>query len=153
MTPTAKSTVTVVGRELLALIFILAGVSQLINYAETSTYLAAYNMSQLFLPSVIALEIVAGLALALGFYTRLAATALGAYALLDMALFMFPPADTVSLLPLLAQSILTAGLIYFTTHGGGRVSVDAVLVRKSQRLHDTAQSWAGCGPDRRACAG
>lgn len=153
MTQGATTTFTVVGRGLLASIFIVAGLSQFIDYAETSTYLVAYNMSPLFLPTVIALEVVAGLALAFGFYTRIAATALGVYALLDMALFMFPLANTISFVPILAQITLTAGLVYFVTHGGGRVSVDAVLARKSQRLHDTAQPWAGCGPDRRACAG
>lgn len=151
----AKSMFTVFGRELLALIFILAGLSQIAEYEEISTYLAAYHMSDVFLPSVIALEIIAGLALALGFYTRVAAAALGAYTLMDMALFMFPVADTVSLLPLLAQSILTVGLIYFATHGGGRVSVDALFARKSQRIGertcDTIRRWARCGRNQRAC--
>lgn len=155
MTLTARNAFTVIGRELLALIFILAGLSQFIDYAETSTYLVAYNMSPLFLPTVIALEIVAGLALALGFYTRTAATALGAYALLDMALFMFPPATTISVVPILAQMTLAAGLIYFVTHGGGRVSVDALLARKAQGLaqqpYDTARSWARCGRSQRPC--
>lgn len=151
----ARSTFTVVGRELLAFIFILAGLSQVIDYAETAAYLAAYNMTDLFLPSVIALEIIAGLALALGFYTRLAATALGAYALLDMALFMFPPADTVSLVPVLAQMALAIGLIHFARHGAGRVSVDALLAGKMQSLGarpcGAARFWARCGQDQRAC--
>jgi putative oxidoreductase len=153
MTQAATSTFTVVGRGLLASIFVLAGLLQFIDYAETSTYLVAYNMSPLFLPTVIALEVVAGLALAFGFYTRIAATTLGVYTLLDMALFMFPPANTISFVPILAQVTLVAGLVYFVTHGGGRVSVDAVLAQKSQRPRDTAQSWAGCGQDRRACTG
>jgi putative oxidoreductase len=151
----ARSTFTVIGRELLAFIFILAGLSQIIDYAETAAYLAAYNMSDLFLPSVIALEIIAGLALALGFYTRLAATALGAYALLDMALFMFPPADMVSLVPVLAQMVVAAGLVYFATYGGGRVSVDALLARKTQSLGerpiDAPPSWAGSGRGQGPC--
>lgn len=155
MTLTARNAFTVVGRELLALIFILAGLSQIADYAEISTYLAAYNMSHLFLPSVIALEIVAGLALALGFYTRLAATTLGAYALLDMVLFMFPPANTVSFLPIVAQLALVAGLIYFAACGGGRVSVDSFLTRVTQRIgerpDDTAQFWAGYGRGQRPC--
>ena len=142
----ARSTFTVVGRELLALIFILAGVSQFIDYVETSTYLVAYNVSPLFLPTVIALEVIAGLALAVGFYTRLAAAALGAYALLDMALFMFPPTNTASLVPVLAQMAMALGLIYFASRGGGRVSIDALLARKTQSLaerpHETARSWA-----------
>ncbi len=151
----ARSTFTLVGRELLASIFILAGLSQFIDYAETSTYLVAYNMSPLFLPTIIALEIVTGLALALGFYTRVAATALGAYALLDMALFMFPPADTGSLVPVLVQAALTVGLIYFATHGGGRVSVDALLTQKTQSLterpYKSPPSWAGCGDGQGPC--
>lgn len=148
----ARHTFTVVGRELLALIFILAGLSQFIDYAETSTYLVAYNMSPLFLPSVIALEIVAGLALAFGLYTRIAATTLGVYAVLDMALFMFPPANTISLVPILAQMTLAAGLVYFATHGGGHVSIDTLLTRKSRHVHDTTRPWAGCGPGGHACA-
>ena len=151
----ARTTFAVVGRELLALVFILAGLSQFIDYAETSTYLVAYNVSPLFLPTVIALEIVAGLALALGFYTRIAATALGAYALLDMALFMVPPTNTISFVPLLAQAVLVAGLVYFTTHGSGRGSVDALLARKTQGLakrpYDGARSWARRGRGQRPC--
>jgi putative oxidoreductase len=146
----ARTTFTVLGRELLALVFILAGLSQFIDYAETSTYLVAYNMSPLFLPTVIALEIVAGLALAFGFYTRIAATTLGIYALLDTALFMFPPADMISLVLILVQMTLAGGLIYFATHGGGRVSVDALLARKTQTLAERprdAQVWVRCGRD------
>jgi putative oxidoreductase len=155
MTLNARSTLPVLGRGLLALIFVLAGLSQFIDYAETSTYLVAYNMSPLFLPTIIVVEIIAGLALALGFYTRIAATALGAYALLDMALFMVPPANTISFVPLLAQAALVAGLVYFTTHGGGRVSVDALLARKTQGLakqpHDGGRSWARRGRGQRPC--
>ena len=155
MTLSARSTLPVLGRGLLALIFVLAGLSQFIDYAETSTYLVAYNMSPLFLPTIIVVEIIAGLALALGFYTRIAATALGAYALLDMALFMVPPANTISFVPLLAQAALVAGLVYFTTHGGGRVSVDALLARKAQglakQLHDGGRSWARRDRGQRPC--
>ena len=152
----AKTAFTVVGRELLALVFILAGLSQFIDYAEISTYLVAYNMSPLFLPTVIALEIVAGFALAFGFYTRIAATTLGVYALLDTAFFMLPPGDIISLVPILAQIALAGGLIYFATHGGGRVSVDALLARKTQSTaepqpYDTTQSWARCGRNQRPC--
>ena len=130
MSATAKSALTVFAREGLALIFIAAGISQITYYQEIAIYVAAYGMGHLFLLAVIVLEISAGLALAFGVYTRLAAAGLAAYALLDITIFMLPPATTGSVLLVMAQMALAAGLIHFALHGGGRISLDDFLARE-----------------------
>jgi putative oxidoreductase len=150
----ARNTLTVIGREALALIFIVAGLSHIADYAEIATYVEGYGMSRLFLSAVIVLEIGAGLALALGFYTRVAAAALIAYALLDAMLFMFPAAESASLLPLLLQMALVAGLVRFALHGADRFSVDAFLSRGTSgrlELVEATSTYSTRDGHRRAC--
>jgi len=60
----------VTGRVLIAGLFVLAGVNKITGYAGTQGYMEAMGMSGGLLPLVIAFEIGAGLALAVGWQTR-----------------------------------------------------------------------------------
>ncbi len=62
-----EKTATLIGRILLAHIFLLAGISKIGGYAATQGWMEAMGVSGTLLPFVIALEIGGGLALILGF--------------------------------------------------------------------------------------
>lgn len=83
------NTLSVLARVLLASLFIPAGLSKVIEFASTVDYI---NTAGLPLPEVAAglaafIEIVAGLALVLGYHTRIAAFVLAAFTLLASIFF------------------------------------------------------------------
>ncbi len=67
---------SLIGRLLIAQIFLLAGISKIGGYAATATYMEAMGVPTALLPMVIILEIGAALALILGWQVRWMALAL-----------------------------------------------------------------------------
>ncbi|MGH8562398.1 MAG: DoxX family protein, partial [Nevskiales bacterium] len=65
-----------VGRILLAAIFIFAGYGKLGAYDATQAYMASQGVPGMLLPLVILLELGGGIAIVLGLITRLTAVAL-----------------------------------------------------------------------------
>ena len=70
-----------VGRVLLALIFVLSGVGKLSNPSGTMHYMEAMGVPTLLLWPTIALEVLGGIAIIVGYQTRLVALALAAFLL------------------------------------------------------------------------
>ncbi|MDZ4099639.1 MAG: DoxX family protein, partial [Methylophilaceae bacterium] len=60
-----------VGRILIALIFIIAGAGKLMDPAGTAGYMQSAGVPTLFLWPTIALELLGGIAIVLGFQTRM----------------------------------------------------------------------------------
>jgi putative oxidoreductase len=71
--------VTIVGRTLLALLFILAGAAKIAGPQPFLDHMAAHHIPGVLLPLVIALELGAGLALLLGWQLSFAAGALALF--------------------------------------------------------------------------
>ncbi len=120
------------GRVLLALMFVLAGVSKLTGLAATTGYIASKGLP---LPAALALatgllELVAGLALAVGFKARIAAGALAAFTLLASVLFhnfWAMPAEQVMVNQLMFMKNLAVigGLLLVVAWGAGPASIDS----------------------------
>ncbi|HLL13171.1 MAG TPA: DoxX family protein [Rubrivivax sp.] len=118
-------------RILLALIFMLAGLSKLTGLQGTTAYIASQGLP---MPAVLALasgllELLAGLAVAIGFKARLAAALLAAFTLLASLLFhnfWAMPADQamVNQLMFMKNLAIVGGLLLIVAHGAGPVSVD-----------------------------
>jgi len=70
-----------VGRVLMALIFLVAGVRKWINYAATTGYLGSMGvpLPEIALPLIILLEVGGGIALAIGWRTSWVAAILGLF--------------------------------------------------------------------------
>ncbi|MBL8343162.1 MAG: DoxX family protein [Rubrivivax sp.] len=128
----APAPVYIVARVLLALMFILAGFSKFGALAGTAGYIASKGLP---LPSVLAfltaaLEVVAGIALAVGFKARWAALALAVFTLLATLLFhnyWAMPADQQYMQQLMFMKNLsvTGGLLMVFAFGAGPLSIDA----------------------------
>ncbi|MEH2561297.1 DoxX family membrane protein [Bradyrhizobium sp. AZCC 2289] len=71
--------VTIVGRTLLALLFILAGAAKIAGRQPFLDHMAAHHIPGVLLPLVIALELGAGLALLFGWQLSFAAGALALF--------------------------------------------------------------------------
>jgi putative oxidoreductase len=131
-----KSPLTVAGRVLLALLFVLAGTSKLTQLDATARYIAAGGlpMPELLAVAVGVFELVGGLALALGFMARWAALALGGFSLVAALLFHrfwdMPAAEqSVQYLLFMKDLAVAGGLFTLAAWGAGAWSVDARRAR------------------------
>jgi putative oxidoreductase len=121
----------VAARVLLSLVFILAGFSKLAGLAGTTGYIASKGLP---MPAVLAvasglLEVLGGLALAVGFKARISAAALAVFTLLATLLFhnfWAMPAEQVMVNQLMFMKNLAiiGGLLLVVTYGAGPASVD-----------------------------
>lgn len=112
-------------RILLAALFVVAGLGKIPGYEGTAGYMQAMGVPGSLLPLVIALEIVGGLAIAVGYRTRLFAFLLAGFSLLSALVFhnMFvDPAEQTQFLKNLA---IAGGFLALFAHGAGRLSLDA----------------------------
>lgn len=116
---------TLVARVLLAHIFLLAGLSKISGFAGTQAYMESMGVPGVLLPAVILLEIAGGLALILGWQTRLAAVGLAAFTVIAGILFHSNFADQTQMILFMKNIAITGGLLLLAAHGPGRISVDA----------------------------
>lgn len=123
---------SLIGRILIALLFIPAGFQKLTGFAGTVAYTAAAGvpMAQAGVAVALVVEIVGGLALLLGWGTRWAALILAFFTL--VASFFFHnfwsvPADAAMVQQLLfwKNIAVAGGLLGFAAHGAGGWSMDA----------------------------
>ena len=119
------------GRILLALIFLLSGIGKLRGFDGTVAYIGSAGLP---LPAVAAagaltLEIVASVALILGYRTRWAALALAAFSLLAAVLFhnwwaMPPESHVIQQIFFLKDLAIAGGLLLLAAHGPGRWAIE-----------------------------
>jgi putative oxidoreductase len=127
-----KSPLIVAGRVLLALMFVWSGVSKLTNLDGTAGYIAAGGlpMPDLLAVVVALFELIAGVALAVGWHARWAALALGVFTLLASALFhqfwAVPAAQQmVQQLMFLKNMAVAGGMFIVAAFGSGPFSLDS----------------------------
>ena len=132
MIDTYKTPLVVVGRILLALLFILSGLGKLTDIAGTAGYIASGGlpMASALAAIVGLLELGGGLAIAIGFHARWAALALGLFTLLASVLFhkfWSAPADQafVQQLMFLKNLSIAGGMFFVAALGAGPMSIDA----------------------------
>ena len=99
------------GRVLLALIFVLAGLSKLGNLAGTAGYMQSVGLPSLLLWPTIALEVLGGIALIVGFQTRYTAWALAAFCVVSGALFHNDFANQMQMVMFLKNLSIAGGLL------------------------------------------
>lgn len=131
MLNTLQNPLSLVGRLLLALLFIPAGISKISGFEGTVGYIASVGLPLPALAAIgtIALEIGAGLMLAVGWKTRWAALALAGFTLLATILFhnfWAMPADKafVQQLMFFKNIAVVGGLLVVAAFGAGRLSLD-----------------------------
>jgi putative oxidoreductase len=117
------------GRILLGHIFLLAGINKISAYEGTAGYMEAMGVPAMLLPLVILLEIVAGLALIIGFKTRWAAIALAGFTVLAAILFHADFGDQTQMILFMKNVAITGGLLLVYVYGAGEISIDRKLAR------------------------
>ena len=132
MNDSLKTFATIAGRVLLALIFITSGFSKLTGIEGTAGFIGSAGLPAPALLAGLAgtLELVAGLALVIGFKARWAAFALAAFTLLATLVFhayWSVPAEQqyVQQLMFMKNVSILGGLLFLAALGPGAFSFDA----------------------------
>lgn len=122
--PAVSATLAIVARLFASAIFIGAGLSKLgAGYAGTQGFMASMGVPGGLLPLVIALELGGGIALLLGFQTRLVAFLLAGFCIVAGLIF-HSGADQLQQIMLMKNFAIAGGLLAFTMFGAGRLSLD-----------------------------
>ncbi len=114
-------------RVLLALIFLLAGYSKIAGYEGNLAYMASAGVPGFLLPGVIALELLAGAALVIGYQVRLAALALAAFSVGSAFLFHFQLADQMQFIMFFKNLAMAGGLLVLAVNRPGAWTLDRKL--------------------------
>ena len=132
MLDTLRSPLALVGRFLLALMFVLAGFSKIAGFAGTVGYIASKGLPapQVLAALTVVLEIGGGLALMAGFHARWAALLLALFTLLASVIFhnfWAMPAEQQMMQQLMFMKNLSVvgGLLLVAALGAGPASLDA----------------------------
>ena len=125
----AGAVLELAGRAGLAAIFVTSGLQKLGSYAGTPAWMDASGVPGALLPAVIALEVLGGLAILLGFQTRWAALALAAFTAIAALVFHADLADPVQAIMFWKNIAIAGGFLLLAANGPGRLSVDARRLR------------------------
>lgn len=119
------------GRFFLALIFIVAGAQKITGYAGTQGYMEMMGVPGGLLPLVILTELGGGIALLLGWQTRIVAFLLAGFSLLSGFLFHYLPSLGMEGMEAQTQTIMfmknvsiAGGMLMIVALGAGRYALD-----------------------------
>lgn len=112
-----------IGRIGLSAIFLWSGIGKIAGYAGTAAYMQSKGVPGMLLPGVIALEIVAALAIIVGFQARLAALALAAFTVAAGLLFHYNPGNQGEMIQLMKNVAIAGGLLAIAAAGPGRIAL------------------------------
>lgn len=122
-----KDVALLVGRVLLALMFVMAGWGKIGGYAGTQGYMEAMGVPGFMLPLVILLELGGGLAIVLGLFTRSLSVLLAGFTLMAAFIFHYQPAEQMQMLMFMKNVSVAGGFLALAAAGAGAFSLDARL--------------------------
>jgi len=116
-----------VARILLSFMFVMAGFQKFGDLAGTAGYIGSVGLpaGSLLAPLSGALELLAGLAVLIGFQTRIAAWLLAAFCAVAGAFFHYVPGDMMQMMIFSKNLTIAGGFLALSVAGAGAWSVDA----------------------------
>ena len=128
------NSLALVGRLLMAAIFIMAGISKISGFSGTAGYIASVGlpMPEALTAATIVLEVVGGLALVVGYRLQLFAVLLAGFTLLAGLFFhnfwaMPPEVQHIQRIMFMKNLSIAGGLLIIAAFGGGAWSLDTKL--------------------------
>ncbi len=116
-----------VGRILLAAIYVISGINKAMNPEGTQQFMASQGitwMTGFFYFGAVLVEIGAGLGLVLGYWTRAASGALFLFMIPATLIFHIQLADPNQMIHFMKNLAMMGGLLYVLTYGPGPISLD-----------------------------
>ncbi len=112
------------GRVLIAAIFINSGISKISGYAGTQAYMESQGVPGALLPLVILVEVIGGLAVVVGWQTRIAAFLLAGFCLVSAVLFHLDFDNQMQAIMFMKNVAIAGGFLVLVAHGAGAFSID-----------------------------
>jgi putative oxidoreductase len=112
------------GRLLLAPVFIQSGIAKIFDYAGTENLMEAHGLPGALLGPTIALEVLAGLLILLGLWTRCSAIALAIFCLVAAVAFHFELGNRMQMIQFLENICMAGGLFVLAGAGSGALALD-----------------------------
>lgn len=112
------------GRVFLSLIFIVSGFNKITDYAGTQGYMESMGVPALMLPLVIILELLGGIAILIGFKTRIVAILFIGFNVISALLFHSDFGDQTQMTMYMKNIAIAGGFLLLFAHGAGSYSVD-----------------------------
>jgi putative oxidoreductase len=133
--------ILLVSRLLLAWIFVHEGAFLVENFRPAATEMAKLGIPAFALAATIALQLIAGIAIAVGWYARFGAAGLGLFCLATAMLFHTNFAIRSELLHFEKDLAIAGGMFVMMVRGAGGWSVDGLSQEKR-----SAQGWRRAHP-------
>ncbi len=111
---------TLIGRSMIAVIFIVAGAGKITGYAGTQGYMESLGVPGLLLPLVIAVEILGGIAILLGYQTKIAAFLLGGFTILTAIIFHSDFGQQMQMILFMKNLAISGAFLLLFVHGPGQ---------------------------------
>ena len=112
------------GRVMIALIFVLAGLSKISAIEGTQGYMEAMGLPGILIYPTILFEVAAGLAIIAGFKTRYVALALAGFSLLSALIFHNQLGDQTQFILFMKNVAMAGGFLFLARYGAGELSID-----------------------------
>jgi len=125
-----KDIALLVGRLLMAVVFIWSGWNKLMHYDYMQGYMVSVGVPGWSMPILILWELGGGLAFALGAFTRPVAVALAVFCIVSACIAHSNFADLNQFIHFLKNTGLTGGYLAFAAAGAGAYSLDRKLKLK-----------------------
>ena len=113
-----------IGRILISLMFVTSGFNKIVGYSGTQVYMEAMGVPGALLPLAIAVEILGGLAVMLGWKTRIAAFLLAGFCLLSALLFHANFGDQMQMIMFMKNLAIAGGFLMIVAFGSGAYALD-----------------------------
>jgi len=125
MNSTINKNVHILGRILLAVIFVMAAIGKIKDPTGTIGYMQSVGLPAILLWPTIALELLGGIAIVVGYKTQLAAFALAAFTIVAAVVFHRNFADQMQMIMFLKDVSITGGLLLLASSGATACSMDS----------------------------
>lgn len=112
------------GRILMALIFVLAGLNKIGAIEGTQGYMEAMGVPGILIYPTILFEVGAGLAIIIGYQTRLVALALAGFCIVTAVLFHSNLGDQTQFVLFMKNFAMAGGFLFLARDGAGEFSLD-----------------------------
>ena len=112
------------GRLLLSIIFIFAGIGKITDYVTTQGYMESVGVPGMLLPLVIAFEVLGGIAILLGYKARPIAFLFTGFSIVSAILFHQFWVDESQMISFMKNISIAGGFLMIFAHGAGAYSID-----------------------------
>lgn len=113
-----------IARILIGILFLLAGVGKVSDIAGTAGYIQSVGLPGFLAWPATIFEIAIGIALIVGYQTRIVALAGAAFCIFTAVIFHNNFADQMQMVMFLKNLAIAGGFLMFYAHGAGKYAID-----------------------------